>query len=172
MNEDGQNGQPEDNAEERINAIRNGQKMRTDIVIIDDKEEDRFILKTSLEGCGYKVMSIKDARKVTQVLSGQKMSWAPEAFIVDLMLSGSSGYEVIRNIKPRFESKKVPIVVVSSLAGQDDIFEAQAAGAHAFVAKPYTPVDLLDAISFSIENFKKPMTERKTSIYVKEAAGS
>ena len=140
--------------------------MRNEIVIVDDKEEDLFILKTSVESCGYKPMTIKNASKLTQVLSGQKMAWAPEAFIVDLMLQGSSGYEVIRNLKPRFESKKVPIVVVSSLAGPDDIFEAQAAGAHAFIAKPYTPMDLLDAISFSIENFKKPMTERKSTTYV------
>lgn len=158
----------EKDAATRIDGIRNSQKIRDEIVIIDDKEEDRFILKNSLESCGYKVLSIKDARKVTQILSGQKMSWTPEAFIVDLLLQGSSGYEVIRNLKSRFDSKKVPIVVVSSLAGQDDIFEAQAAGAHAFVAKPYTPMDLLDAISYSLENFKKPITDRKATIYVKK----
>ncbi|MCB0320168.1 MAG: response regulator [Bdellovibrionales bacterium] len=161
---DAQTGEKNPNPYERLKG-RN--KIRTDVVIVEDKEEDRQVLRTVMESCGYKVVEVRDARKFTQIIGGQKSSWIPELIITDLVLDGSSGYEVLRNVRPRFEEKKVPLIVVSSLSGDEDIFEAQTAGANAFLVKPYSPQDLLDAICSTLENLRKPIMERKNGLYVK-----
>ncbi|MCB0352844.1 MAG: response regulator [Bdellovibrionales bacterium] len=157
----------ENEVEDLVETFRRTKKFRNEVVLIEDSEEDRMIMKMILEGCGYRPREIKDARKVTAVVGGQKMGWVPEAFIIDLVLEGSSGYEVIRNLKPRFEGKRVPMIVVSSLATDEDIYEASTAGADAFVKKPFTPNQLLEALAFTLENIKKPMADRKLAIYVK-----
>lgn len=153
-------------ADDPMQRLLEKKKFRTDVVIIEDNETDREQIGALIEQCGYKALKIKDSRKTTNILDSQKVSWIPEAIILNLVLSGSSGYELLRSLKGRFELKKVPVVVVSSMSAEEDIFEAQTAGATAYVVKPYEEEKLLEALAFSLENLKKALSEQKLGIYV------
>ena len=162
-------GEQEKSALERLLERK---KFRSDIVVIEDKEEDRDSLVKVLEDSGYSVLAVKDSRKTLHVLDSQKVQWIPEAVVLDLVLSGSSGYDLLRTLITRFQLKKVPLIVVSSMSAQEDIFEAQTAGASAYVVKPFEPEDLQEALLSALENIKKPSTEQRPGIFVRRGSAS
>ena len=150
----------------RIQNIRGTGKLRRDIALVDDDEGDYMVAAKAVEACGYKVVGTRDGSKVTRLLSNQKLKWLPEAVMISLVLNGSSGFEVIRLFKERFGDQSIPFLVISKFASEIDIHEAQMAGADAFVIKPFGPLELLDALAFTIEDLAKPMAERRGGIYV------
>lgn len=154
---------------ERVQAIQEKPKSRRDIIIVDNSEEDCLLAKVILEPWGYRVVEMSNAQKAERFCNNQKWNWTPEAVFVELILDGSSGFDVLGRLSERFDEKKVPFVVVSKMASEIDILEAQQAGAHAFIQKPYNAHHLLDALAYTIDNLNKSMQDRVGGIYTKKA---
>ena len=144
---------------------------RTEIMIIDGDVEQRMVTRHAIETCDYKVIELESAQQAERMLQAKHWNWSPQAIILDLILPGGSGYQLIHTLRQRFDdSKKVPIVVVSKMSAEADILEAQSAGADAFVVKPYSPQGLLEAVLFSVENQRKSLQERKVGIHIVKPA--
>ncbi|MCI5064145.1 response regulator [bacterium] len=150
-----------ESAAPEVPSLQERPKLRDDIVIIVDQEEDRERVSRVVEASGYKAFAVRDSRKALSTIDAQKLSWLPEAIVLDLVLNISNGYELLRTLKRRFLTKRVPLVIVSSMMTQEDIVEAQAAGANAFVGKPFTEGDIEEALAHALHAVRRPRSERE-----------
>ena len=112
------------------------------ILVIEDQEDNRRILRDLLTNSGYEVIEAIDGIK--GVSSAE--TYRPDLILMDVQLPGIDGYEATRQIKANPDLKKTPIIVVTSYALSGDDLKAFEAGCDAYVAKPFSPRELLAKI--------------------------
>jgi two-component system cell cycle response regulator DivK len=112
------------------------------ILVVEDHEDNRRIMRDLLTSSGYEV--IEAVTGVEGVTAAE--THRPELILMDIQLPGIDGYEATRRIKANPSLRKVPIIVVTSYALSGDDEKAFEAGCDAYVAKPFSPRDLLAKI--------------------------
>ncbi len=112
------------------------------ILVVEDQEDNRRILRDLLTNSGYEVIEAIDGIK--GVSSAE--TYRPDLILMDVQLPGIDGYEATRQIKANPDLKKIPIIVVTSYALSGDDLKAFEAGCDAYVAKPFSPRELLAKI--------------------------
>ncbi len=112
------------------------------ILVVEDHEDNRRIMRDLLTSSGYEVIeAITGLEGVTAAETHR-----PDLILMDIQLPGIDGYEATRRIKANPHLQKVPIIVVTSYALSGDDVKAFEAGCDAYVAKPLSPRDLLAKI--------------------------
>jgi len=109
------------------------------ILMIEDNEDNRRILRDILTSKGYDVIEAEDG--INGVSAAE--TFRPDLILMDIQLPGIDGYEATRRIKANSETKKIPIIVVTSYALRGDDLKAFGAGCDAYLAKPFSPRQLL-----------------------------
>jgi two-component system, cell cycle response regulator DivK len=112
------------------------------ILVIEDHEENRRLLRDLLTSFGY---------ELTEAVTGEEGLTAaetqqPDLILMDIQLPGIDGYEVTRRIKANPALRHIPIIAVTSYALSGDDIKAAEAGCNAYVTKPFDPVELLAKI--------------------------
>jgi two-component system, cell cycle response regulator DivK len=109
------------------------------ILVVEDQEDLRAILRDFLAASGYAVIEAVDgAEGVAKAASAR-----PDLVLMDIQLPVLDGYDATRQIKALPGLSAIPIIAVSSFAMKGDEEKARAAGCDHYVTKPYSPVDLL-----------------------------
>jgi two-component system, cell cycle response regulator DivK len=112
------------------------------ILVVEDQEDLRGVLRTLLSGSGYTVLEAADGQAgVVKALSER-----PDLILMDIQLPMLDGYDATRQIKADPKLKATPIIAVSSFAMKGDEEKARAAGCDHYVTKPYSPMQLLRII--------------------------
>jgi two-component system cell cycle response regulator DivK len=114
----------------------------TRILVVEDQEDNRQILRDLLGSAGFQLIEADDGEKAIALASQHK----PDLILMDIQLPLLDGYEATRRIKSDPALKAIPIIVVTSYALSGDEEKAKAAGCDAYVAKPYSPRQLMATI--------------------------
>ena len=112
------------------------------ILIVDDNETNRDILEARLTANGYEVLHAGDGEEALAAAKQHR----PDLILLDVMMPKLDGFEVCRRLKADPALKAIPIIVVTSYALSGDEDKARASGCDAYVAKPYSPRQLLAKI--------------------------
>jgi two-component system cell cycle response regulator DivK len=112
------------------------------ILVVEDQEDLRAILRDFLSASGYVVIEAADG--VESV--AKAVSERPDLVLMDIQLPVLDGYDATRQIKALPGFTAIPIIAVSSFAMKGDEERARAAGCDDYVTKPYSPVQLLRII--------------------------
>jgi two-component system KDP operon response regulator KdpE len=112
------------------------------ILVIEDDADIRKLLKQRLESDGYDTAFAWDA--VTALTIARKTE--PDLIILDLGLPGGDGYVVMERLQTLAPFSMIPIVVVSAQPTDPHAERALAAGAHAFIEKPFDAEMLLTVV--------------------------
>jgi CheY-like chemotaxis protein len=107
------------------------------ILICDDEPLLRELMRVALVG----EYAIAEAGSVAESIELARR-FRPDVALIDVMMPGGSGLDVIRHLNQDPELPHVHCVVVSAFAGEADRQEATEAGADAFVSKPFDPDEL------------------------------
>ncbi len=113
------------------------------VLIIEDEVEIRKILKEILQIQGYQVMDLDTGREVLKAIE----TFQPDVLLVDQMMPGLSGTEIIASIRQHSEFYDLPIIMVTGLTGEDDKVRALDLGADDYVTKPFFPKELAARIN-------------------------
>ena len=116
--------------------------MRKRILVVEDQEDNRRIIRDLLRHAGFDVIEVGDGEKALTAASTHR----PDVILMDIQLPLLDGYEATRRIKADPVLKHIPIIVVTSYALSGDEARARAAGCDAYMAKPYSPKALLAKI--------------------------
>ena len=116
--------------------------MSNRILVVEDHEDNRRIMRDLLTSSGFEV--IEAVTGVEGVSAAE--TYRPDLIVMDIQLPGIDGYEATRRIKANPNLQKVPIIVVTSYALSGDDMKAFEAGCDAYVAKPFSPRELLAKI--------------------------
>ncbi len=109
------------------------------ILVVDDQEDNRRILRDLLTASGFEVIEGKTGEEGVALAEER----APDLILMDIQLPGIDGYEATRRIKAKPALSATPLIVVTSYALSGDDAKAFAAGADAYVSKPFSPRALL-----------------------------
>ena len=112
------------------------------ILSVEDQEDNRRIVRDLLTSVGYEMIEAADGESGVRLAEEQR----PDLILMDIQLPGIDGYEATRRIKARAELQNIPVIVVTSYALSGDDAKARAAGSDAYVAKPFSPRELLATI--------------------------
>lgn len=109
------------------------------ILIIEDQEDNRAILRDLLSQAGYELIEAADGEEGVKLAQMER----PDLILMDIQLPVIDGYEATRRIKATADLKSIPIIAVTSYALSGDEAKARAAGCDGYVTKPFSPRDLL-----------------------------
>jgi two-component system cell cycle response regulator DivK len=112
------------------------------ILLVEDNEFNRKIVHDLLARHPYDLMEAHDGEAGVEAALREK----PNLIIMDVQLPKLSGLDATRQIRAHPETANIPIIVVTSFALSGDDKKAMDAGASAYLAKPYSPRQLLDTI--------------------------
>jgi len=109
------------------------------ILVVEDQEDNRIILRRLLCSAGYDLIEAVNGEDGVALA----LSTRPDLILMDIQLPVMDGYEATRRIKSNAELKSIPVIAVTSYALSGDEAKARAAGCDAYVAKPFSPRQLL-----------------------------
>lgn len=112
------------------------------ILICDDSVAEAKLMQSVLQQAGYWPVAISDSRAVEQTIDVER----PSLILLDVVMPERNGFQVCRDLKGHAEYQRIPVVIVSSKSQESDKFWAQQQGADGYVIKPFTAVQLLDAV--------------------------
>ena len=110
------------------------------ILLVEDETDLRDAMAMVMRRHGYEVLAAADAVEAEEYLS----HGLPDLLIADMMLPGASGFHVVRLVEEQSEGR-VPVVMISANSSRPHRDYALAAGASAFLAKPFALAELVAA---------------------------
>jgi CheY-like chemotaxis protein len=116
--------------------------MSDTLLIIEDNEQNFYLLNFLLEKNGFMVIGARNGREGIQMALAQK----PKAILLDIQLPEMDGYAVAAELKSRPETKAIPIIAVTSYAMVGDRERVLASGATGCIEKPIDPETFVEEI--------------------------
>jgi two-component system cell cycle response regulator DivK len=112
------------------------------ILHVEDNEFNRKIVRDLLARTSYRLVEAVNGEDGVQMALREP----PDLALIDVQLPKMSGLEVTRRLRAEPATAEVPIIVITSFALSGDDQRAREAGASHYLAKPYSPRELLEAI--------------------------
>jgi len=111
------------------------------ILVADDDRVVRRIVVTKLSGLGYEVTEVEDGQEALDLLENGNV---PDLLITDSLMPRLNGLQLVRKVResPDAAISKLPIVMLTSRQGEQDIIEGLEAGLDDYVIKPFSPDEL------------------------------
>jgi two-component system chemotaxis response regulator CheY len=112
------------------------------ILIVDDSASLRQVVKIALKGAGYDVLEGCDGKDALSKMTGQKI----HLIISDVNMPNMDGITFVKEVKKLANYKFTPIIMLTTESQEEKKAEGQAAGAKAWVVKPFKPEQMLGAV--------------------------
>jgi CheY-like chemotaxis protein len=112
------------------------------ILVCDDEAVLRALVRASLDDHGYAIVEARDGDQALELARAER----PDLIVIDMMMPGRSGTEVVAEIRADEELRTTPIVMLTARAQVTDRAAALAAGVDRFLAKPFSPLELAETI--------------------------
>ena len=116
--------------------------MSNRILVIEDNEDNRQIIRDLLTSLGYDLIEAVDGVEGVAMAQNHR----PDLILMDIQLPEIDGYEATRQIRAVPELAQVPIIAVTSYALSGGEAKARDAGCNGYVAKPFSPRELVAKI--------------------------
>jgi two-component system chemotaxis response regulator CheY len=117
--------------------------MAVTILVIDDSASLRQVVSMTLKAAGYDVLQAGDGKEALAFLDGRKISMA----VCDVNMPNMNGIEFVIAAKQLAAYKFMPILMLTTETSDDKKAAGKAAGAKAWMVKPFSPSSLLSAVS-------------------------
>ncbi|MEM1308662.1 MAG: response regulator [Cyanobacteria bacterium P01_H01_bin.153] len=113
------------------------------VLVVEDTPSEMELMSHYLRASGCVVMSATSAQQALNMAAQQR----PDVIVTDVVMPGMSGFELCRSIKKEPATANVPIVICTSKNQDIDRLWGMRQGADAYVTKPYTQEELVQAVS-------------------------
>ena len=128
----------------------------TKVLVVDDEQSIREMLRLALEISDFECIEAGDIHEAYRIVTDNR----PDIVLLDWMLPGGSGIELLRRLKKDEATKSLPIVMLTAKTHEDNVIQGLDVGADDYITKPFAPKELIARIKAIL---------RRTSV---EAAGS
>ena len=120
--------------------------MSAKILVIEDNEQNMYLMHFLLESKGYQVIGAENGKVGIQKAIDEK----PDVILLDIQLPEMDGYEIAGILRKTEEVSRIPIIAVTSYAMAGDKERILAAGATDYIEKPINPETFVDQIKVHI----------------------
>ena len=112
---------------------------RAYVLVVDDEEQNRILLRDPLEARGFHVKEARNGAEAFEAIAER----LPDVILLDLMMPGMDGFEICRRLKKNCATAPIPILIVTALSERKERLMGIEAGANDFLNKPVDIADLL-----------------------------
>ncbi len=112
------------------------------ILIADDDKDIVIVLRQLLEAKGFSTFSAHEGVRAIEIAHKEK----PDLIILDLKMPAGTGQSVLQTLRSRYETEKIPVMILSGHADEKVEIDIKKAGAQDFIRKPYEPEFLLQRV--------------------------
>ncbi len=113
------------------------------ILIVDDSASVRTVARIALTEAGYAIAEAANGQEGLQQLTGERV----HLIVSDVNMPVMDGITFLKQVKANPNYKFTPVIMLTTEAGQDKKEQGRAAGAKAWITKPFQPASLVDAVS-------------------------
>jgi DNA-binding response OmpR family regulator len=117
------------------------------VLVADDDRDILSLVAFRLERSGYRVVQAHDGREALDLALEEK----PDLAVLDLMMPRLTGLEVTRALRDDERTREVPVILLTARVQESDVQAGFAAGATAYVKKPFSPQELRDRVDALLE---------------------
>jgi excisionase family DNA binding protein len=110
------------------------------VLLVDDDEKVRELVRVNLEFEGYKVREAGSAEEGLSAIEEAK----PDLVLLDVMMPQTDGWEMLRKIQEQYGAGAIPVVMFSGKVDERVLTQASTSGVQAFVGKPFDLQQLID----------------------------
>ncbi|HEX9745519.1 MAG TPA: sigma-54 dependent transcriptional regulator [bacterium] len=132
-------------------------KSKYTILVVDDSPNTREVLRRNLESTGFIVLTAEDVNEAVPLLNDNPV----DLVITDLKMPGPSGIDLIRYVHENF--RRTEIIMITGYPTVQTAVDAVKSGAEAYLSKPFTDEELMDAVNQSLEKLSRKKTEEVAS---------
>lgn len=126
--------------------------MESRALVVDDDYLLLRLVELNLAKIGVKVYTAKTGREALRLAITEK----PDVILLDIMMPGMDGYEVLRQLKASGETKDIPIIMLTAKTGDEDRERCREMGAAAYVTKPFKLEELRETVKRLIHRGDDP----------------
>lgn len=131
------------------------------VLSVDDDPINQMVIQAMLRRAGFKVVTASDGHKALDLLaSGIEAGSPPDMMLLDVMMPGLSGYDVVRLVREKYPGFMLPVILVSANGHEDQVVEGLQAGANDYITKPFGQRELVARI----------LTQLRTKSFAEAAA--
>ena len=112
------------------------------ILVVDDEVAIRDMLLMSLEGAGFDVLQAENAQEAHGIIVDEEL----DLVLLDWMMPGTSGLELLRRLKRNEMTEKLPVVMLTAKAEEDSAIAGLDSGADDYIVKPFSPRELISRV--------------------------
>ncbi len=109
------------------------------VLVVDDDTVSRHVLGHALAGAGLAHVTASSGAEALAMIEKEH----PSIVLLDLVMPPPDGYQILRILRARAETRDLPVVVLTAIDAEDEVAKAFEAGADDFVRKPFKPVELV-----------------------------
>jgi DNA-binding response OmpR family regulator len=111
-------------------------------LIAEDDRDIRELVVTKLSGAGFRVIAVADGLAALNAIREQ----LPDIALLDVMMPGSSGLDVIGKLRTDERTAAVPVILLSAKSQDFDVETGLACGAADYIVKPFSPRELVERV--------------------------
>lgn len=108
------------------------------VLVADDEDDVRALVVYRMAKAGYEVVEATDGEQAVQLAKDRR----PALAIVDVMMPKVDGYEVTRRLRADEATRRMPIILLTARAQDQDVQRGFEAGADDYIRKPFSPQEL------------------------------
>jgi len=112
------------------------------VMVIEDEKEIRDLIRYNLERAGFRVSAAADGEEGLKRLFAAR----PDAMVLDLMLPGQNGLDVLREVRGEAATRDLPVMVLTARSTEMDKLLGFERGADDYLTKPFSPRELVARI--------------------------
>src|SRR4029450_2136848 len=112
------------------------------ILVVDDDPRNVRLMESILKSSGYPVLTAEDGEQALEVIARDH----PDAVRLDVMMPRMRGLELCRKLRSQYETRLLPIIMVTALNALEEKVQALETGAADFLSKPGNRVELLSQL--------------------------
>ena len=122
------------------------------VLVVDDEPDITALVAYHLAKAGYRVTTATNGRDALQAAREER----PDLVVLDLMLPGLSGYEVLADLRRRDETKEVGVILLTARRDEPDRIKGLSLGADDYLAKPFSPQELVLRVGAVLRRLAAP----------------
>ena len=112
------------------------------VLVVDDSQAEIRLLQSMLQQAGFCSVAISDPTKLEETIEEER----PNLILLDVVMPQRNGFQACRDLKSQEHFAQIPVILVTSKATPSDRYWGEQQGANGFVAKPFTPDELISAV--------------------------
>ena len=117
------------------------------ILLADDEVNLRMLVHTTLDDPHYRILEAADGTAALELAKQER----PDLLVLDWMMPGMTGIEVVRALRHDTETAHIPIIMLTAKGQEKDKEQGSSLGTYAYLVKPFSPLELLEKVQEVLE---------------------